>query len=151
MELPDPYEVRNERPSFAQVASFAKNIFGIDVPTMDVIPYRADLQWLRKCGEYFQDVTALPFGRERGCYMNASDFTETFPGSQYVQGFVLSEGLIFGHAWCVDSAGKAIEVTWPRAEGVYFGVRLDRLQLSRLHVRYETYDWYEGIATSGCL
>ncbi len=149
--LTQVHDPLRSRPSYAEAKAFARDIFGVEEPTMDVIPHLADLSWLRERGEYFKDVRVAKIGRERECYKSASKFTATIPGSQYVQGFVLSDGVIYGHAWCVHPDGTALEVSWPEAEGVYFGVRLSHRQLSRLHMKYENYDWYEGIATSGCL
>ena len=138
-------EEQSERSTFEELQAFAKDIFGLELPTLDVMPLRNDLAWLREHGEYFDDVRVVPFGDPKGCYKNASDYTWEDVGREYVQGFVLWRGLIYGHAWCVDENGPA-EVTWPRVEGRYFGVRFSLDQLAKLALKFQTYDWYEGFA-----
>lgn len=142
-------EYRLNRSVSADLCAFALDVFGQEGYFIDVRPPLSDLVWLREQGEYFANVQAARIGEERACYMNASTYVDAFPGSLYVQGFVMDHEVVYGHSWCVDPTGRAIELTWPKAEGIYFGVKLTRLQLSRLHVEYGTYDWYEGIAASG--
>lgn len=111
---------------------------------------KADLErirdWLEKTRSHpefrFQSYEALileqgrpytqgaPFenrGPMRECYSNALSAAIHNPDLTYCEGYAVS-GIItlpVQHAWVVNEAGEAIEVTWPYQNVQYYGIALN--------------------------
>jgi hypothetical protein len=81
----------------------------------------ADL--LLQHGKWYEPAP-LPQGIRRGqmkqCFYNAA-MAAIDHGLRYVEGYALSI-IPVHHAWCVDDAGKVVEVTWKNVGLAYFGV-----------------------------
>lgn len=129
-----------------ELEAFATHAFGYATANFDIAPPLVTLEYLREHGERFTDVRAVAYGRPRGCYKNASDFIWQKRGRRYVQGFVLDGGLVVGHAWCIETDGTPLEVTWPEPLGIYYGVHFSLGQLCALQLSTESYDWYEDLS-----
>lgn len=73
---------------------------------------------------------ALPFSFKQGesgaCFRNAALLVCKHEGLTYVEGWA-TRYIPIHHAWCVDAAGRVIDVTWEDPhKGVYFGVPVAR-------------------------
>jgi hypothetical protein len=142
----------DHRVDFESHKQFAIDIFGYGL-IAGVVPTYRDLEYLRAHGEFF-DGPGL-YGREQGvpreCWRNAYDAIWADPSLHYVQGFVLGQsGIIVPHAWCVDTEGNLLELTWDcetaHGDQRYFGVRFTLHQLAGLVSVYGCLDWYEGFS-----
>ncbi len=89
---------------------------------------------LLKYGRRFEHVDRRPSGLRQGplgqCFKNCTSplmqfLTDPNPPYLYAEGYALDSqlGVPFQHAWLVDAAGRAIDLTWINPEdAVYFGV-----------------------------
>lgn len=59
-------------------------------------------------------------GTPKHCFWNAREAARKF-GWQYWEGYALSI-IPMLHAWCVDQAGRVVEVTWKQLGESYYGV-----------------------------
>lgn len=63
-----------------------------------------------------------PAGEAQQCFANAQRLALLNPELTYVEGYAMSV-VPLHHGWCVDRAGRVIDVTWIDRSGVeYFGV-----------------------------
>jgi hypothetical protein len=67
--------------------------------------------------------TKFARGEPKNCFKNAATLALQHPDElTYVEGFGVCM-VPAEHAWCVDRAGRVVDPTWPRPEGLtYFGV-----------------------------
>uniref|UniRef100_UPI0026354B6A hypothetical protein n=1 Tax=uncultured Rhizobium sp. TaxID=155567 RepID=UPI0026354B6A len=89
---------------------------------------------LLKYGRRFEHVARRPAGLRQGpvgqCFKNCTSplmqfLSDPHPPYLYAEGYALDTemGVPFQHAWLVDAAGRAIDLTWSDPEdAVYFGV-----------------------------
>lgn len=93
------------------------------------------LEYVLDKGEEFQNViTADRLGERKMCYMNAYNFVLDNSEYDYVEGYMLLEGipLLIEHAWVVNKkTGQPVEVTTPNKAVGYFGVRYSRKEMIR--------------------
>ena len=85
-------------------------------------------------GRPFRPVERLPTGLHKGptgqCFKNCTRALMPFVGTAsppflYAEGYALDAelGIPYQHAWLVDAAGRAIDLTWQETDGaVYYGV-----------------------------
>lgn len=85
-------------------------------------------------GRPFRPVEPLPTGLHKGptgqCFKNCTRALMPFVGTAsppflYAEGYALDAelGIPYQHAWLVDAAGRAIDLTWQETDGaVYYGV-----------------------------
>lgn len=85
-------------------------------------------------GRQFRPVERLPTGLHKGpscqCYKNCTRALMPFVGTPnppflYAEGYALDAefSIPYQHAWLVNAAGRAIDLTWQETEGaVYYGV-----------------------------
>lgn len=85
-------------------------------------------------GRPFRPVEHLPTGLHKGpsgqCFKNCTRALMPFVGTPnppflYAEGYALDAelGIPYQHAWLVNAAGRAIDLTWQETDGaVYYGV-----------------------------
>lgn len=96
---------------------------------------------LLKYGKRFAHVDRYPARLRKGpsgqCFKNCTSALMQFVGADnppflYAEGYALDAefGLAYEHAWLVNTAGRAIDLTWQETDGaVYYGItfKLDAL------------------------
>jgi hypothetical protein len=82
---------------------------------------------LAEFGQPWRLGRATP-GRPNACFANAMTCALQHEDLRYVEGYAIlwSVGLYVHHGWCVDRAGRVVDVTWPRLGGAYFGIPFRR-------------------------
>lgn len=105
----------------------------LDVFNDGVDTFNADAALLMY-GRRFKHIDCRPAGLRQGplgqCFKNCTSplmqfLSDPHPPYLYAEGYALDTelGVPFQHAWLVDTAGRAIDLTWSDpADAVYFGV-----------------------------
>lgn len=105
----------------------------LDVFNDGVDTFNADAALL-KYGRRFKHVNRRPVDLRQGplghCFKNCTSplmqfLSDANPPYLYAEGYAIDSqlGVPFQHAWLVDAAGRAIDLTWSKPEdAVYFGV-----------------------------
>lgn len=107
-------------------------------------------RFILKNGKAYEQAPR-PEGLERGeprmCFMNATHAVSAGSGV-YTEGFAITPGLgiPIHHAWLTID-GKAVDVTWPYDDAIYFGVEFDKSILIKETLNNGYYGLLTGAVT----
>lgn len=114
----------------ADIAPILKMLGVFNDGEQDFNAYAALLKYGRQFRHVDRTPHALRKGEGRQCFKNCTSAMMQFVGDRsppylYAEGYALDAelGIPYQHAWLVDAAGRAIDLTWHKTDGaVYYGI-----------------------------